>query len=464
MKVDESYPSELAGGVLLVALVAGYAVFVRGWMGLLARPTPNPRRLAFVGLAISAFMLPMLSNDVFSLFAYGSLASRGQDVYASATSLQTSIWFPWIGSHWKDVVCVYGPTTLMSLLPVGLGGGHPWIALLVLRVTWFIPLVLIMELSFRQLKNRPFFHAMVWLNPLFLLEGPGQMHADLLGVAAITAGILFQQRGRLKSGWGAFAVAALGKYTFGLTGLWFWLAGARTLRQRALRAPAIAGIFAALGVLSFSPFWRGEATITEPIRTLANMNPGGSITEALATVVYVLRGGKTAPPEMPVAQALAFDRATHGAMWLVLSLVLGIVTFRVAVHVLGAMLRNPTDDDAAALGTGVLIVAFATLAGRRFEPWYLMAALPFFGLRCTTEWRRWWVAVVALSVTPTFINLLPRTAAILPVWSVVTTTVLMITFVISFKSRYLSFGADGRESADGTLRLDVGGSFGPAID
>jgi hypothetical protein len=464
LKVDESYPSALAGGALLLALVGSYALVVRGWVGLLARPVESPRRLAFAGLAVTAFMLPMLSNDVFSSFAYGSLAAHGQDVYASASALRTSVWYPWIGAHWNEVVCVYGPTTLLSLLPVSLAGAHPLLALLILRATWLIPLVLVMELSFRQLRDRPFFHAMVWLNPLFLLEGPGQLHADLLGVVAVTAGILFQQRGRLKSGWGAFALAVLGKYTFALTGLWFWLAGARTPRQRALRLPAIVAIFGALGAVSFAPFWRGVATVSEPIRMLAGMNPGSSLTETLGVFVHVLRGGQSAPVDMPAAEAIAFNRASQGGIWLVLSLVLGVVFLRIAVHVLAAMARDRDDDDLVALGTGVLVVAFATLAGRRFEPWYLMVALPFFGLRCTAEWKRWWIAVVALAVAPTFINVLPRSAAILPVWSVVTGIAVMVTFVSSFKARYLSFGPATLEPAITPVPLGADDGFDPAID
>ena len=85
----------------------------------------NPRRLAFLGLGVTALMLPMLSNDVFSVFAYGSLAARGQDVYTTASALPGSVWYPWIGAHWIHSVCVYGPTTLVGVLPPASRGGTP---------------------------------------------------------------------------------------------------------------------------------------------------------------------------------------------------------------------------------------------------------------------------------------------------------------------------------------------------
>ena len=95
-----NYPSEPVGTALLVALALGYGLAVLGWRGLLEHPVESPRRLAFAGLMITAFMLPMLSNDVFSLFAYGSVAARGHDVYTSAAALPQSVWFPWIGERW----------------------------------------------------------------------------------------------------------------------------------------------------------------------------------------------------------------------------------------------------------------------------------------------------------------------------------------------------------------------------
>jgi hypothetical protein len=84
-------------------------------------------------------------------------------------------------------------------------------------------------------------------------------------------------------------------------------------------------------------------------------------------------------------------------------------------------------------------VAALTLASHRFQSWYLVAALPFFGLRCTEVWRRWWLAVVPLSVATEFIHVLPRTALLLPVWSVVTNTGVILVFLMSFKARYVSF-------------------------
>jgi hypothetical protein len=437
-KVDENYPSELAGCLLMVGVVVGWGLVIVGWRGLLLRPVANPRRLAFTGLALATAMLPLLSNDFFSLMTYGSLAARGRDVYTTAASLPESVWYSWVGQRWNDKVCVYGPTTLVALLPAGLAGSSPWLGLLLFRLLWLPPLVLVMELSFRAMRDRPFFHAMVWLNPLWILEGPGQLHADLLGVVGLVAGILLQQRGRPLAGWACWALATLGKYSFAFTAFWFWLSGARTTRERLLRPPAMGLVLLALGAVFFAPFWHGLPTLTEPIHTLGTMVPGGSIAEVMGHVVHVLRGGAMPSPETPVRIAVEMDRANKATTWFVVSLVMRLVALFIGVRIVRAMLREPRDEGRIAMGTGALVVAVITLVSHRFQSWYLLAALPFFGLHCTAVWRRWWIAIVAVSVAPDFTHMLPKSAVLLPIWSATTTAAGVILFLVWFRGRYLT--------------------------
>jgi hypothetical protein len=450
-KVDENYPSERAAIVLFVALVVGWSLLVAGWRALLAHPPDNPRRLAFAGLLVAALMLPMLSNDVYSALSYGWLAAHGRDVYTTTAWLQESAWRPWVGDLWSQTVCVYGPTTLAAVMPAAaLAGDNPWVALGLLRLFWFVPLAVVMELTFRRLRDRPLFHVMVWLNPLWIVDGPGQLHTDMLGVIAVTAGVLLQRSGRARGGWVAWSAAAIGKYSFASTFPWFWLSGARTLRQRVLRVPAIAAVLVALGLVCFAPFWNGPATLTEPIAAVGRMNPGSTVPEVAGYVVYTLRTGRVSPPDVPGRDLAQFDRETKGTTWRIATLLMRVLALGVGLRLLAAMLRGPHDEDRIALGTGALVVAAVTLASHRFHSWYLVAALPFFGLYCNEAWRRWWVMIVSVSVAVLFVHVLPPQSWLLPVWSAITTACLMAVFFMSFRARYLrleSGSADARPGA-----------------
>ena len=450
LKVDESYPARPVGYVLLAALIVGWGLAVAGWHGMLALPPARPRRTAYLALGVAAFMLPMLSNDVFSVLSYGAVAAGGHDVYTTTSWLPQGLFFPYLGAHWTRTVCVYGPTTLLASLPAGLARGSPWVGLLLLRLAWLVPLVVVMELSLRRLPDRPFFHTMVWLNPLWVVEGPGQLHADLLGLVAITAGIVLHRGGKVRASFALYAAALLGKYSFAPAGLWFWLSEAPLPGQRARRLLALVVIVLGVAVAVYLPFWQGPGSVIVPLQALGRMNPGGSITEVLGILVQLLLHGSVTPPDMAVQTALEVDRAAKQASWLVVSWVARIVFLAVVARVLPRMLRKTADERTLALGTGVLTVALLTLASHRFQCWYLLAPLPFFGLECPPVWRRWWTAAVAVAVPVDFACVLERTSPVYPVWGALSTGTLVVVFLLWFRGRYLEFPGDAGARPEAT--------------
>jgi hypothetical protein len=446
LKVDESYPTREAGYALLAALVAGWALAVTGWRGLLDDPPRAPRRTAYAALGITALMLPMLSNDVFSVLSYGAAAANGHDVYTTTQWLPQAPLYPWLGERWRQTVCVYGPLTLLASMPARLAGASPWAGVAVLRLFWLVPTLCVLELSLRRLREVSSFHAMVWLNPLWLVQGPGQLHADLLGLALVTAGIVALRGGKDLAALGLYALALLGKYSFAPAGLWFWLSGPASTRARLARLGTMGAITVALALLLYAPFWKGPETIAAPTRALARMNPGGSITEVMGIVVQFLRTGTVTPPDMAVQGAVEVDRASKHLSWWLVSWLTRLVFVVIAARVIPVMLRRGAGEDTIALGTGVVTVALVTIASHRFQCWYLLAALPFFGLACTPPWRRWWVAVVAVSVPVDFACVLERSSVVYPVWGAVSTGALVVVFLAWFKSRYLDFPGDARQA------------------
>ena len=438
LKVDDNYPPAAIATLLLLLLVVGWTLLVGSFSGMLADafddrrvaalPAARVRRLAFVGLAVASLMLPMLSNDLFQLFSWGSLAARGKDVFTTASAFPESEWHPYVSARWVETLCHYGPLSLVAAMPSALAHGNPWVAIVLVRVCWLVPLVAVMLVSFRLLPSMRAFHTMLWLNPLWLLEGPGQLHCDLVGLTLVSAGVVLGLRGRKVAAVLLYALAVVSKYTFVFVGPWFLLFDPSSVRRRAGRALLMVTAIGACGAAFYAPFWLGLRTITAPIQDILAEKPGGTLVEVVGDLAAL-----GSSPSPPVVAAV--------------SLTLKLVTAVVGARVLYVMLKR-NGPEVVALGTGALIVVAVTLGAPKFEPWYLLPALPFFGLSCTPPWRRWLAAAVGLSVLPTFANVLPSSSPIVPVWGVLSTGANVAWFLAMFRARYLSSFADASAPAE----------------
>ncbi|MGO9829646.1 MAG: hypothetical protein ACLPJH_05855 [Myxococcaceae bacterium] len=436
VKIDENYPTERFGTLLLLAMCAGWGLAVWGWADLLKRPPQRPRRLAYAGLFVVCFMLPLLSNDLFILFNQAFLTAHGRDVYTSADSFPAGAWIAWVGERWRDNPSPYGPLTLLSAWPSVLGGTNPLRVELLLRLTWLVPLLLVMETSFRVFSDRPYFHAMLWLNPLFLVEGPGQLHPDLLGVLLVTAGMCLPRRSAALGGAAAFSLATLCKWNLAFTLPWFWLRGTRTLLERLGRLALLVAVLPALGALAYAPFWRGPESVAGPFRALQSktMVPGGSVVDGVGAL-FDAAHGVVSDATLPVVGLVERERARREGVWRVAEGLMGLLALW-AVLGLGLSLRRGFDEERLALVSGAFVVALVTLASPKFQSWYLMSALPFFGRCCPGVWRRWWVWVVAASVTEEFFLALPRSAALFAPCVALSTLATVLAFLSSLRERY----------------------------
>jgi hypothetical protein len=438
LKIDENPPSEGVGTLLLLVMCLGWALAVTGWAQMLARPPERPRRLVYLGLFVAAWMLPLLSNDIFSLFAQASLSSHGQDVYGSANAYPDSIWFSWIGERWRNSPSPYGPVTLLAAWPSALGGGNPWLAEALLKLAWLVPLVVVFEVSLRIFRERPMFHAMLWLNPLFLIEGPGQLHPDLLGALLVTAGLLLRHRSPGLGGATAWALATLSKLNLAFTVPWFWLSGTVGWGQRIRRGALLAACLLATAALVYAPFWRGPETLRGQFRALSSntLVPGGSLVDVAGTVAGAL-SGTLSRADTPVEEFDPRQRDARALAWRIAQLVTTLLALA-AIVPLGLGLLRGHDDERLALATGAFVVALLTLASPKFQSWYLLSALPFFGLSCPPVWRRWWVWAVGTSVTQEFSLVLPRTAVLFAPCAV-STLATTVVFLLWFRARFWNF-------------------------
>ena len=250
----------------------------------------------------------------------------------------------------------------------------------------------VLELSVRAFPNRSMFHTMLWLNPLFLVEGLGQLHPDLLGALLVTVGLMLARRSRAVGAGLAWSLATVAKLNFGLAAPWFLLSGTRSWPERMRRTLVLALTLVATATVLYIPFWRGPETVLGQLQGLRTNTfvPGGTLVDVVGTLAGGLSGSKVNTPVelFDPRQQDVRARAAQGAQLLAMLIALA------AIIPLGLGLLRDLDEDRLALATGAFIVAMVTLASPKFQSWYLMTALPFFALCCPPEWRRWWVWAV----------------------------------------------------------------------
>ena len=430
--------------VLLAVLCIGWLLAVTAWAELLARPPGRPRRLFYAGLVVTAGMLPLLSNDLFSLLAQASLSRQGQDVFGSAAAYRNSPWFAWIGARWRESPSPYGPVTLLAAWPGALVGSNPFLADGSLKISWGLALVAVFELSQRRFREGPHFQTMLWLNPLLLVEGIGQLHPDLLGALLITTGLLLRRRSPGPGGALSWAMATLCKLNLALTVPWFALVATRTWAQRLRRVAVLAGVFAVVAVLAYAPFWRGPETLAGQWRSLrvSTLVPGGTLVDVAGAVAGAL-AGEPSHAGRTVEEFDASQQAVRAQAWRIAQAIAALIALA-AIVPLGLRLLRRQDEEWLAVATGGFVVAIVTLASPKFQSWYLLAAVPFFALRCPPTWRRWWVWAVGTSVTPEFQHILPRSSP-LYVPASLGTLASVVIFLCWFRGRF--WAGDREEGA-----------------
>ena len=93
------------------------------------------KALAFLLAVLFSFMLPMLSNDIFSYLVFGDAANQGADVYTNAQCTHFSSFYPYITGIWTSSTCAYGPVVLLlAMLATWVGAGKIAVALIVYKV------------------------------------------------------------------------------------------------------------------------------------------------------------------------------------------------------------------------------------------------------------------------------------------------------------------------------------------
>lgn len=432
-KIDDNY---LHGPLLVLNVIlvlgslaaAGYAYFKivlrrQGWDLDLAAV----RRLAVLTAVITSFMMPMLSNDVFSRLAYGDLANQGLNPYTQAGLLRSSAYGPLVGSKWAAAPCVYGPVTVTADRIAAWAGRRSTTAgLFVMHIIQLAFALLFIYTAGKYFERNGAggaagagpgpsssstcaappadgsrhdlnTAALVMLAPIFWLSGTGQGHNDIIVAAFLMLMLLLLKKGKFTAGALAMTLAIATKsyalmtvpLFLGLT----WSALKNDRRRLALVLAVSLAVAAGTVVLVHAPYFDHGRGITMPMEFLHGLQTSRSTPRIISTAAAVsedMLGAWTGRrPALPrETRARAIEAPLTAGM--------EAASLLLAVYLLaGLAFRHGFDD---------FVVVFAALSAvlicyfcHTFHPWYFAGFIPLFTAEKRKEWVLWAAAVFAFS-------------------------------------------------------------------
>ena len=200
----------LSWAVLALFGITGLALAFLGLYRIVRAGRADVRSVALAAACWSAPMLvapPVLSLDVWSYLAQGTMVGRGLDPYLFGPSmLGPGSVLDAVSPVWRDTPAPYGPLMLGGLrLLAAVSAGHMSVAALLLRGVVVLAVLVASGLAVRLARpdRRALALTLVAANPLVILHLVGGAHLDaLLGmVAALTVWCVRRE-------WYAFAALA----------------------------------------------------------------------------------------------------------------------------------------------------------------------------------------------------------------------------------------------------------------
>lgn len=452
IKVDGNYlagwPMVINVTLFLAAMAAAGVVYLKT---VLRKPgydlsLGQVKLLALVTAIITSFMMPMLSNDIFSRLAYGELALSGFNPYTQAEFLKTALHFSHVGHTWTNAPCVYGPVTVLFDMLASLAGR--WSLPAGLAVIKFIHLacaVLYIEMATcffakARLPNRKLnTAALVMLAPLFWVMGSGQAHNDMLSAAFLMAALLLMQRSRFIASSIPLALAVHTKASAGIAVPLFLIlvwAVLRSDRKKMVRTlGASLGLAMALSVVLYFPFWDGGQALRKPAAFMDHKLASKSVARVAGTSIAFLENSAGWTTGLSDGMRHARERRIEGKV----DIILKALSIILAVHILIGFWRFKVFDEylAAFAALAVLAICFFSPV---FHPWYFVGVLPLFAGLKRDEWISWAAVIFAVAGAMNVIHIAGDANHPVRVLSAILIVATVILFFWRFRSRFLEHG------------------------
>jgi alpha-1,6-mannosyltransferase len=382
----------IPGPVSTAAWVIGLICWVWGYVRVLQAQAsaalispsanfPSLQTSTLLALTLGLLMPPVLSKDVYIYLLQGKLALQGVCTYTDGNLNNLHPWVEFVDPQWRDCPNHYGPVPMLLFSLVAYFNTISG-ALIALKIAFlaiaFATLKVIDNIAnrFNIDKNRAVLA--VALNPIFILQGLGQMHLDLLTGLLVALFIygLFAKPNWLICG---LSIGALGltKTLLLPVFLGFWVIyQAWTLRNNIFQLrEAILGIGLALMLfcVGYAPIWQGTQTLTHPMSYHSDKEPVKSVAELAAYAGVFLTNPVVAPdvPNKLVAQKILIGKKVTP--------ILQILALLLALVVAWRAYQKP-DKKGLLFQMGLLTLLIFIGYSPIMHPWYFLLVLPFFAL------------------------------------------------------------------------------------
>jgi hypothetical protein len=278
--------------VFVLTYFVGLAVWGVGYFQLIQRGTFKELIFLFVsGLALFATMPPDISKDIYVYLLEGKLALRGITTYTDGAANLLDPFYVNIDPHWLDCPNQYGPVPLLFFQAVAwIGGDSVFMDIVWMKgfdVLWSVCIFALLRGVAKTMHlNHVTVLTVFCLNPIFLIQGLGQMHIDLLSCVFVCAFMLgLVQRRMWLIGLSVGLMGATKTMLFPL----FWgltlIYAVYAWKQKILHVSALVASFVwsvAVLVVAYWPVWQGVDTVLIPMAYHEHKEPVKSLVELLS--------------------------------------------------------------------------------------------------------------------------------------------------------------------------------------
>ena len=368
---------------------------------------PEIRILAYILAGIFSFMLPMLSNDVFSLLSYGDAANRGIDVYTDRQSLSISPFYDYVSDLWKTAPCVYGPLCLGTSRLAGLmGQGYIPAALAaykLLALLWAVVLIEVMCRISAVLAAPMRSLLFILLNPLILMQGLAQLHCDAIAItmSACMVYFLVSRRWYLAFVFAGLSIAAKISFVlmlpFVVVGLFFDKSSWTSYLSRIAAGIAMTILTVAA---AYYPVYTSPLTFQVPFKFVYEQDPAKSISEVLGDIIYfapsVISGGEDQElhSNLHVKPSVS---ARQLEAWLMVKKTCQLFALIMCAIVFVRFWMGRRDMHSWMRVFTRLLLLFLLFYSHVFYAWYLLMVIPFLWYEDDLSFMQWFFVLACFS-------------------------------------------------------------------